>query len=236
MLKGKGDFDACDAAVRRVLHTFDRHGQPALAARTPPRFVAMSLFFYVQHFVAAAGHLPPPAAAGEPKPAPPGGGGVSPAMLLVAARKLCAEPDASLRRMVGRDPLTNEDALRWRCFDATYAARLLTDGYGFGEHDASIEFLGDVDGVEVEWTLGALLNQLLGPRTAAAGGAPTRSPRLASSPDATAAASPSPLLALAGVAAAGVGVYALLRRRVCAPRSARVADYGRVQGEKDSWA
>ena len=81
--------------------------------------------------------------------------------LHAAARKLCAEPDASLRRMVGKDPLTNDDALRWRCFDATYAARLLTDGYGFPEHEAAIEFLGEIDGVEVEWTLGALLSKLL---------------------------------------------------------------------------
>ena len=63
--------------------------------------------------------------------------------------------------MVGKDPLTNDDALRWRCFDATYAARLLTDGYGFPEHEAAIEFLGEIDGVEVEWTLGALLSKLL---------------------------------------------------------------------------
>ena len=63
--------------------------------------------------------------------------------------------------MLDRDPLTNEDALRWRCFDATYASRLLTEGYGFAPDDAVVEFRGEISGVEVEWTLGALLNQLL---------------------------------------------------------------------------
>ena len=63
--------------------------------------------------------------------------------------------------MLDKDPLTNEDALRWRCFDATYASRLLTDGYGFQDQEAAVEFLGEIDGVEVEWTLGALLDSIL---------------------------------------------------------------------------
>ena len=42
MLIGRGDFDACDAAVRRVLKSFDRAGQPALRVAKPTKFVAMS--------------------------------------------------------------------------------------------------------------------------------------------------------------------------------------------------
>ena len=33
--------------------------------------------------------------------------------------------------------------------------------YGFEADAAVIDFMGDVDGVEVEWTLGALLNELM---------------------------------------------------------------------------
>ena len=114
-----------------------------------------SLFFYVEHFVAVSGHL---AAVSGAAPSSIGAGisykgapqsTISAWQLHAAARKLCAEPDSSLIRMVGKDPLTTADALRWRCFDATYAARLLTDGYGFPENEAVIEFLGEIDGVEV---------------------------------------------------------------------------------------
>ena len=195
-LIGKGDFDACDAAVRRVLQAFDKAGQPSLRGGRPHKFIAMSLFFYVEHFINAAGYLPggAPGVGGtgviapstHGRAAPPGSvaaalGGASPGkerdnmisagQLHAAARKLCAEPDASLRRMVGKDPLTNDDALRWRCFDATYASRLLTDGYGFPEREAAIEFLGEIDGVEVEWTLGALISRLLDSSHGGAGGA-----------------------------------------------------------------
>ena len=45
---GHGDFAACDQAVRRVLMSFDRAGQPSLAHAATTRFAAMSLFFYVR--------------------------------------------------------------------------------------------------------------------------------------------------------------------------------------------
>ena len=196
MLHGQGDFDRCDEAVRRVLSTFDRAGQPpvhppphARRGGPPPpltRFVAMSLFFYVKHFAHVAGHIPQPdtaAAAGSLGGGARGGSGgsrggrrrtanssggadaestlASASMLRQAARSLCAYDDAKILTLVGRDPLTTEDALRWRCFDLTYAARLLTDGYGFDADAAVIDFMGDIDGVEVEWTLGALLNEIM---------------------------------------------------------------------------
>ena len=67
--------------------------------------------------------------------------------------------------MIGKDPYTPDEAIPWRCFDLVYAARLLVDGYNFDEDHATIEFLGDVGGVEVEWTLGALLHTLLAAAT-----------------------------------------------------------------------
>jgi hypothetical protein len=120
----------------------------------------MSLFFYVRHFASAASVLPKHEE-----------GGTTVASLRHAARILCDYDERQLRRLVGVDPLTTDDALRWRCFDLTYTSRLLSDGYGFSEDATAIDFLGDVDGVEVEWTLGALLQQLLrdahsDPRTA----------------------------------------------------------------------
>ena len=140
-LRGRGDFTGCDRAVRRALKGFDRAGQPALK-QTPgvARFVAMSLFFYAEHFAAVAGHLHQGMATSA----------VSASQLREAAKSLCELDDVRLRRLVGVDPLTTEDALRWRCFDLTYVSRLLTDGYGFDDGAAIIDFMGDIDGVEVE--------------------------------------------------------------------------------------
>ena len=41
--------------------------------------------------------------------------------------------------------------------------------YGFPEEAASVEFLGEIGGVEVEWTLGALLSELLSSAAADSG-------------------------------------------------------------------
>jgi len=233
-----GDFDACDRAVRRVLSAFDRHGQPPLRGSKPRRFVAMSLFFYVEHFISVSGHLAAPAAApaGAAGPAKPMLG-VSAAQVLSAASKLCSEPETSLRRLVGRDPLTTEDALRWRCFDAVYVSRLLTDGYGFDEHDPSIDFVGDIDGVEVEWTLGALLHSFTTQHAGAAAGHPSHA-RSAHHPlphaePAGGGYAHTPVL-LAGLAALGLVAHAA-RRVLCAPRSPRSSPFA-LPAEKDSWA
>ena len=43
-LIGRGAFVECEAAVTRVLSTFELHGQPT--PRPEQRFVAISLFFY----------------------------------------------------------------------------------------------------------------------------------------------------------------------------------------------
>ena len=87
-------------------------------------------------------------------------GASSVAELLGAARRLCAEDYSALSgRMRGVDKLTPDGAVAWRCFDLVYAARLLLDGYGFAEA-ADVEFVGDVGGTEVEWTLGALYAKL----------------------------------------------------------------------------
>ncbi|KAL3930009.1 MAG: hypothetical protein SGPRY_001712, partial [Prymnesium sp.] len=137
---GTGDFALCESGIRRVLATFDRHGQPKVKGH---RFVAMSLFFYAVNFATIAGHV----------------------ATVVTLTRCSQEDHLSLTRMRGKDPLTPVDAIPWRCFHLVYAARLLTDGYGFGEDDDSIEFLGDIGGVEVEWTLGALLHQLLSTTT-----------------------------------------------------------------------
>ena len=183
-LHGRGAFARCDAAVQRVLGGLQRGAQPPVGGRP---FVAMSLFYYAVHFAVAAGHLraPVPApgagagetggaagAAGAAGTAPSSSSTYSVRELRRAAAALCAEDGAVLeRRMRGVDPLTPDEAIRWRCFDLTYAAALLSRGYGFADDAAAVQFLGEIDGSEVEWTRGALLAHLMGAATGRARGA-----------------------------------------------------------------
>ena len=151
LLRGGGDFAVCDAGVRRVLREFNPSGQPAVKTHPGKGFVAMSLFHYAAHFAHLAGHMP-----GADSSSSAGA-------LLEAARSLCAEPHAALlgRMRGGVDKHTPDEAIAWRCFDTLYAARLLGFGYGFAPSDPPIQFVGDIDGAEVEWTVGLLLHQLL---------------------------------------------------------------------------
>lgn len=159
-LHGRGAFARCDAAVQRVLAGLERGKQPPVGSRP---FVAMSLFYYAVHFAAAAGHLRAPAPAAGGAGATASGSTYSVRELRRAAAALCAEDGAALqKRMAGVDPLTPDEAIRWRCFDLTYAAALLSRGYGFADDDAAVQFLGEIDGAEVEWTRGALLAHLMG--------------------------------------------------------------------------
>eukprot|EP00908_Phaeocystis_cordata_P003959 Transcript_1435.p1 GENE.Transcript_1435~~Transcript_1435.p1 ORF type:complete len:405 (+),score=171.43 Transcript_1435:1486-2700(+) len=195
LLQGRGLFAKCEQAVARVLAGLKAGAQPAVAGRP---FVAMSLFFYAVHFAQVAGHLRV-------------GSSYSVRELRDAAAALCAEDGAALEaRMAGRDPLTPTEAIRWRCFDLTYAATLLGRGYGFREEAAAVEFLGEIEGNEVEWTRGALLAHLAG--GGAARGAPPLAERLGA------------LLVLALAVAALCLVY----RRRCAPRAGGHPPYGRL--------
>lgn len=45
------------------------------------------------------------------------------------------------------------------CFSATYIYELLHDGYGFGVDSTYIRFVGEVDGTDMGWALGAILYQ-----------------------------------------------------------------------------
>ena len=157
MLVGRGAFAPCLAGVRRVLTTFDRHGQPDVSGR---RFVAMSLFHYAAHFAQLAGHLrADPAALYSARD------------LRAGAAALCAEPAALLhRRMAGVDPDTPDGAIQWRCFDLTYISALL-DAYGFDHQAKSIRVAGTLAGAVVEWTRGALLMKLIDGGGGSGGGA-----------------------------------------------------------------
>lgn len=53
---------------------------------------------------------------------------------------------------------TNPNTLQHRCMEAVYIVTLLRDGYGFEPSSRNITFTFDIDGSEVEWTLGMVLS------------------------------------------------------------------------------
>jgi hypothetical protein len=54
---------------------------------------------------------------------------------------------------------TGFDNAPYRCFQANYIIVLLADVYGFSPETSSVSFLLDIDGEDLEWPLGALLEQ-----------------------------------------------------------------------------
>jgi hypothetical protein len=63
---------------------------------------------------------------------------------------------------LGTHELTSPDKLPHRCYDANYVATLLgPSGFGIPTHEQRVTFSLEVDGAEVEWTLGAFLHSRL---------------------------------------------------------------------------
>ena len=52
---------------------------------------------------------------------------------------------------------TRGTQLARRCLEAVYIHTLLHEGFGFDYYDRNIEFVLNIDGTEVEWTLGYAL-------------------------------------------------------------------------------
>jgi hypothetical protein len=189
---GKGDFEACDAGIRRHLMTLDRPDQqPILVGGggeggKQKKVIAVSFFFYSMHFAHATGYLKPSHSMPFAGASFSGGGGAedesaprpvtylhAPGDLLDAAKRMCAESEPSLHAKVGmhpsavgepgarHHPYTPPAELRWRCYDAIYAARLLMDGFGVPEREPVVEFANEIDGMDADWPLGALISRLL---------------------------------------------------------------------------
>ena len=58
---------------------------------------------------------------------------------------------------------TKDDQLARRCLEAVYIHTLLHEGFGFDYYSRNIEFVLNIDGTEVEWTLGYALANVPSP-------------------------------------------------------------------------
>ena len=160
VLTGSGEYDACvDLILKRVAGALEEAGasapftlaapRDALGAASHRAFLGMSLLFHVTNFlnVAFPGTL-------DAFPAP------SLRDVRGAGRAACETEWAALERDVdGLDPNTPADRLSGRCFDAALVVALLGSegGFGFAEDERRVEFVDDVDGRNVEWTMGAAM-------------------------------------------------------------------------------
>jgi len=79
-----------------------------------------------------------------------------------AARVLCKASWTQLLAAAGDEArkhrFTGAKKIPHRCFEANYVAALLSTGYGFSDNQRSFRVVEDIDGGEIEWTLGAFLH------------------------------------------------------------------------------
>ena len=160
-LTGSGEYDACVELVAKILHDTleedDAVDAPftlaapadALGARHERAFLGMSLLFHVTHFL----HVVfPGSLASFPSP--------TLGEVRTAGRAACGAEWAALARdSAGVDANTPADRLPGRCFDAALLVALLgrDGGFGFAENEARVEFVDDIGGRNVEWTMGAAM-------------------------------------------------------------------------------
>ncbi|KAG5180166.1 nucleoside phosphatase family-domain-containing protein [Tribonema minus] len=176
-LEGAGDAHACAALVREVLWGGAEEGGAACPPRggegeggggcpvdgvaMPPvagDFYAMSVFFYGLDCVRQLGPAP---LAAWPRP--------SLAELTAAVDAFCGVPWGELAAAGGaagggaaqRHRYTSKRGLAYRCVESVYMVTLLRDAYGFPEHGRNITFALEANGMEVEWTLGYMLAEVL---------------------------------------------------------------------------
>ena len=165
-LTGTGDFDACEREVRAELRALQtRDGSPMRAPAdvvgVPGGFLAMSLPYHLTHFLHVA---LPDGLRGFPRP--------TLSSIKAASRRACATRwEDALAGWDGVDANTATDRLPGRCFDGALVTALLEGGeggegedeleggvgFGFSPSADEIEYVEDVDGNDVEWTMGAAM-------------------------------------------------------------------------------
>mmetsp|Transcript_31567 Transcript_31567/g.71153 ORF Transcript_31567/g.71153 Transcript_31567/m.71153 type:complete len:478 (+) Transcript_31567:70-1503(+) len=180
--RGIGDAASCEEAIAATLEeekascSADASAAPAAEcfgaapvplpkapAATASRFFLISGYLYVTDF--ARWFLDLPGTKKEALQVPQAPGAFSTptiSELREAAVALCAEPWESLSASASdpnsRHRFTGAKKIPHRCFELNYIAALLSVGYGFNVNERLFRIVEDVDGGEIEWTLGAFLH------------------------------------------------------------------------------
>lgn len=64
------------------------------------------------------------------------------------------------KHLKSRHRYTTDERLQFRCLEANYILTLLRHGFGFESHHRNITLALEVEGTEVEWTLGYALENV----------------------------------------------------------------------------
>jgi Golgi nucleoside diphosphatase len=145
---GTGDAALCSSQIASVLK-FDKSNIDGVLHPTPikGKFYGMSLYYFALHSVHILGddefeHWPSP----------------SIQEIVVAVESFCGKEWEEVNDGKYLHEFTGKDQLPTRCLEAVYIATLLRDGYGFDDSKRKIIFAFDVNGSEVEWTMGFALS------------------------------------------------------------------------------
>ncbi|CAJ1922972.1 unnamed protein product [Cylindrotheca closterium] len=164
-LVGTGDTEECIRHTQRLIphpaKAHDNHaqiGNQVGGVKHPPvrgKFLAMSLYYFaldsLRVFSKANDEAHQALNLSWPNP--------SIEELHNALDGLCSRDwHEDMASEVGSHSFTREEVLPHRCLEAVYMVTLLKDGYGFHPESRDITFTFDVDGSEVEWTLGMALS------------------------------------------------------------------------------
>lgn len=179
ILIGSGDYEKCALGLKKQIQkmlTEDGNGDMRLPKALlsedvgeTKKFLGMSLLYHVTHFISV---VMPSSLVTFPKPT----------LLEItdAGKSLCATNwNVVSSEFDGKDPNTPSDRLNGRCFDAALLDALLSIddnsnsvGFGFPKYSTGvnsdntrnglrmIEYAEDVNGSEVEWTLGAAISEI----------------------------------------------------------------------------
>ena len=169
-LIGSGEYEKCALGLKKQIKTMllsdgneDMRLPKTIFEHEDNKFLGMSLLYHLTHFISV---VMPSSLPSFPKPT----------LLEIgtAAKALCSTNWNVVKSDYdGKDPNTPSDRLNGRCFDAALVDALLSIdensenvGFGFPKYSESraglrmIEFAEDVNGSEVEWTLGAAISEI----------------------------------------------------------------------------
>lgn len=157
---GTGDSKSCTADIEAAVLSLPefRKEADAMPSIDGVQFLAMSMYFYAIDCMKVMGaSLTPPAAAlispvMEAWPTP------SLAEIGSAAEPWCATTWEHLQTLP-KHPQTPPEKLPHRCFDVSYMAALLGEKGLGASGGRDITFALSVEGVDVEWTIGAFLDE-----------------------------------------------------------------------------
>jgi len=179
ILIGSGEYEKCALGLKKQIQKMlaeDGNSDMRLPKASlsedvgqTKKFLGMSLLYHVTHFISV---VMPSSLVTFPKPT----------LLEIAdaGKSLCATTWSVVSSdFDGKDPNTPSDRLNGRCFDVALLDALLsidensnTVGFGFPKYSAGvssddssnglrmIEYAEDVNGSEVEWTLGAAISEI----------------------------------------------------------------------------